>query len=109
MSRVRPRGRGDVDDELELAPLVVGRDGVALLDAREPALRADGQALGRDDLRRLLDPAQDVVLALELGGLRAHEAQDRGRARREVPQRLEAAGALAVVLEEERVDGEAAE
>src|SRR5215207_363963 len=50
----------DLDDELELAPLVVRGDGVALLDARESALRADREALGWHDLRRLVDAAQDV-------------------------------------------------
>src|SRR5690606_30465105 len=99
----------DLDDERELALLVVGREDVALGDAREAALRGEAQLLERDVSRRLVDAPLDLVLVLERSALRRDEAEHDLLAFRHEPQRLEAAGPLVVVLEEETVDIELVE
>src|SRR5262245_58723681 len=70
-SRVLPDLARGVDDKLQLAPLLVLRQEIALHGRREAALRADGQALQRDVLARLLDSADQVVLLFELRKLAA--------------------------------------
>ena len=91
---------GDVDDEFELAPLILRGHRVTLLDAREPALRAELETLHRHVAARLLDAVQHVLAALHVGGLRADQAQHDVLVGGDVSQRLEAAGALAVVFHE---------
>ena len=99
----------DGHDELELAPLVVLGELVAVVGAGEPALRAQGEAVEGHDLGGLVEAAADHVGVLELGRLRRDEPDDGGLRRGEVAQRLEPAGPVAVELEEEGVDVEAAE
>ena len=55
--RRSPHFPRDFEHELELAALVVAADLVAVMGAREPALRAQAQVLERDVLRRRVDPA----------------------------------------------------
>ena len=88
-----------------------GRRGerVALDGRGEPALRRQAELVERDVPRRLLDPPLQLVLVLELAALRGHEPEHDELARRHEAQRLEAAGAGVVVLEEEAVDLELAE
>ena len=57
----------------------------------------------------LVDATLDLVGGLQLGGLRRDQPEHRCLAGGEVAQRLEATGALAVELEEERIDVETAE
>src|SRR5882672_3072691 len=90
-----------LDYHLELALLVVLGDAVADHVGGEAALRAERELLERQVLRRLFDPAPQAVDGLELGHLGADEPQDADLALRKVAQRREAAGARAVVLEEE--------
>src|SRR3954451_20205250 len=100
---------GSLDDQPELGDLLVPRQRVALDGRGEPALPGEGQLVQRHVPRRLLDPPLEVVLALEFGPLRRHQAEDDALARRHETQRLEAARAGVVVLEEEPVDVQAAE
>jgi hypothetical protein len=89
---------------LELAPLVVHRQRVAVVGAREAALRAQAQLVQRHDARRLVDAPFQVVLVLELAELGGHQAEHDLLAGRQRAQRLEAAGARAVELHEPAVD-----
>ena len=63
-------------------------------------MRAEAQLVERRELRRLLDPALDGVLALQRAGLRGDEAEHDGLALGQEAQRLEAAGAVAVPFHE---------
>src|SRR5712692_2429814 len=90
-----------LDHQLELALLVVLADAVADDVGSEAALRAERKLLERQILRRLLDPAPQAVDGLELRQLGADESQDAELAFRNVAQGREAAGARAVVLEQE--------
>src|SRR5204862_8135427 len=99
----RPGPARGVDEQLELAPLVVPRDLVSRGDRGEAALRAEGQAIDGDVFRRLVDPPEEIVLRLELRGLRGDQAEDDGLVLRDEAKRLEAAGALAVVLQEKPI------
>ena len=56
---------GDLDDALELSPLLVLGEGVAVVGAGEAALGGQGQAVERDVARGLVDPARQRVLGLE--------------------------------------------
>src|SRR5919106_1418955 len=57
----------DLDQALELAPLHVLADLVALDGRREAALRADRELLHGHVPGRLVDPSLERVLALEIG------------------------------------------
>src|SRR3954453_18825940 len=117
--RPRPRKRrsgpepvGDPSHEVELAPLGVLVDLVADHHAREAALRADRGpvrvAAGERD--RVLHPAEDLVLVLELGRLRRDDPHHHDRALAEMTDGLVAAVAAEVVpLDEERVVRQLAE
>src|ERR687891_1170266 len=77
---VRRRGSApclgrDLDQALELAPLHVLGDLVALDGRREAALRADRELLHRHVAGCLVDPALERVLALDLRLLRGHDAE----------------------------------
>ena len=65
----------NLDDALELAPLVVLRQRVAVVRAREAALRRQAQALERDELRGLVDAALQGVLGFELAELGRDQAE----------------------------------
>jgi hypothetical protein len=98
-----------LDDEAQLGDLLVLGEGVALDGRGEAALRRQAQLLERDVAGGLVDAALEVVLALEDRRLRRDEPEDDLLARRHEAERLEAAGALVVVLEEEAIDLEPAE
>src|SRR6266850_3814905 len=55
----------DVDDPLELLPLLVFGELVAVVRARESALRREAEVLQRHILRRLVDAPLQALLALE--------------------------------------------
>ena len=83
---------------------------VVALDRRgEAALRREAELLDVDELRRLVDPPLQLVLRLELAELGGDEAEHDGLALRQEAQRLEAARALVVLLQEEAVDLELVE
>src|SRR5690606_7452876 len=84
-----PDRAGDLDDALELAPLLFLGERVAVVRAREAALRRQAQVLERDEARGLLDPALEHVLRLEFAGLRGDEAEHDALAGRQRLQRLE--------------------
>src|SRR3972149_6802693 len=106
----RPRSAPDparrLRDQLQLAPLLVPGEQVAEVGGGEAALRADRQVLDRYVLRRLIDAPPQLVDGLKLRLLRADEAEDDHLVPGHEAQRLEAAGALRVVLEQEAVDVE---
>src|SRR5258706_16155548 len=62
-----------------------------------------GRGIAGDVFRRLVDPPQEIVLRLELGSLGREETKDDGPVLRDEAKRLEAAGALAVVLQQEPI------
>jgi hypothetical protein len=70
-----------------------------VVGARETALRAEAQVFHGHELRGGVDAALEVVLLLQLREFGADETQDDALALGRVAQRLEAAGALGVVLE----------
>src|SRR5260221_14715628 len=63
----------DLDHQLELAPLDVGGDLVAVMRAGEAPLRADAGIVERHELRPRLDSPSQRVLGLELGLLSADQ------------------------------------
>src|SRR5712691_2608370 len=92
---------GEGDDHAQLRPLLVLGEDIAFLGRGEAALGREAELLERRELGRLLDPALDVVLLLERAALGGDEAEHHDLvALGQVAQRLEAAGALAVVFEE---------
>src|SRR6478735_143485 len=100
---------GDLDHQADLFGLLLGGDVVAVDRRGEAALRTQRELVDVDELRRLVDPALDVVLALELAELGGDEAEHHRLALGQEPQRGEVARARVVVLEEERVDIELVE
>src|SRR5829696_9404369 len=82
----------------ELGALLVLAQQVAQLRIGEAALRRQAELVDRCELGRLVDAALELVLALQLAGLRRHDAQHDLLALREKAQRLEAAGAVGVVF-----------
>src|SRR4029077_1775841 len=56
---------GDLDDHAQLGPLLFLGQSIAVLGRSEAALRRESQLPDVDELRRLLDAALDLVLALE--------------------------------------------
>ena len=99
--RSAPDVVGDVDDLADLRPLLVLGEHVALLGRGEPALRAQRELIEGSEGGCLVDALLDGVDVLELAALGRDESEHDGLvALGQEPQRLEAAGALAVVLEE---------
>src|SRR4030095_14531940 len=91
----------DLHHALELAPLLVLAELVAVVGAGKTALRRKAQVFERHELRRRVDlPFQDI-LVFQDAGFRRHQAEHHLLASRHEAQRLEAAGALAVELHEE--------
>ena len=66
-----------MDDELELSPLVAGGERVCRLGAGEAALRAQSEALERNEMTRVFDSANQLVLGLEHRSLGAYESMER--------------------------------
>src|SRR3954464_1608099 len=108
-SLAAPNLIGHVDAELQLGFLLLHRQVVAVVGAREAALRRDAEILHRHELGGRLDAALERVLRLELRQLGADQAEHDLLALRHEAQGLEAAGALVVILEEEAVDIETVE
>src|SRR5215467_1715068 len=97
--RTPDRLRG-IGHELELCPLVGFRHRIAGNGRRKAALRADRELCERDILRGFLHAALEHLARFERGSLAADEAQDHALVLDEA-QRLEVAGALGVVFEQE--------
>src|SRR6185295_2544726 len=91
------------DDALELAPLLILAQLVAVVRAREAALRRQAQVFQRHVARSLVDAPLQRFLRLERARLGGDEAEHDVLPLRQPAQRLEAAGALAVVFHEEAV------
>ena len=89
--------------------LLLDAERVALDGRGEAALRREAELVDVDVLRRLLDPALEEVLGLELARLGRHQAEHDDLALGHEAQRLEAARAGVVPLHEEAVDGELVE
>jgi hypothetical protein len=60
----------DLNDELELLPLLVLGQDVALLGRGEAALRRQRELIERREFRGLVEPPLDVVLLLQRAALR---------------------------------------
>src|SRR5712691_13458351 len=96
----------DLHDPRELRPLLVLAEDIAFLSRGEAALRREAELVERDEFRRLVDAALEGVFALEQSLLGGHEAEHHHLALGHEAQRLEAAGAVAVVFHEIGVDGD---
>src|SRR5262249_289379 len=90
-----------LDDQRELAALVLDGERVAGEIAGEAALRAQTQALERHAARRFVDAALEGVLGLKLRRLGRDEAEHDRLSGRQVAQRPEVPGARRVVFHEE--------
>src|SRR6478672_11519417 len=93
-----------LDHQAELGDFPRDIHGVAADAAGETALRTQRELLQRRMLRRFVDPALELVLGFELAALGGDQAEDRDLALGEKAQRLEPAGARAVVFEKVAVD-----
>src|SRR5688572_20392438 len=91
----RARGLGHPP---ELGALLVGRDAVALHGGGEAALGGQRQPVERHERRRGFDPPAELVHRLEPRLLRRHQPEHHLAILGHGPERLEAAGALVVVL-----------
>src|SRR5437867_5717219 len=87
--------------QAELTALVVDRDLVAVVRAREAALRAQAEVLERHVLGGGLDAALEIVLGLERRHLGADQAEHDLLSLGHEPERLEAARAVRIVLNEQ--------
>src|SRR5580700_2393345 len=108
-ARLAPDLAGGLDDEAELGGLLVLTQHVSFHRGGEAALRGQAELVERDVPGGLVDPALEGVLALQGAALGGDQAEDDHLAGRDEPQRLEPAGALVVVLQEEPVHGQLAE
>src|SRR5262245_7756769 len=104
-----PDGPRGTADELELPALLIRRDPVALVRRGEAALRAERESIERHVARGLCNPALEALRGFKRRALRADEAQNDHAIVGHVSQRLERAGALVVVLEQEPLEARAAE
>src|SRR5215471_11324622 len=95
-----------LDDEAQLGDLARNVHGIAADAAGEAALRAQRQLLERRVLRRLVDASLELVFGLELAALGSDQSEHCHFALRKKTQRLEAAGAGAVIFEEIAVDAD---
>ena len=89
-------------NERQLAPLVLIGDKIAFLGGSEAALRAERQLLERHIFGSLTDTRDNVFLLFQSGILGGYQTQN-DLLLADVAQRLETAGTVAVVLEEEAV------
>src|SRR6266567_3119026 len=90
-------------DQLQLGLLLIGREQVAAAGGGESALRADRQVLTVHVPGRLIDAALEVIEGFQDRRLGGDQAKHDDAAWRDEPQRLEAAGPLGVVLQQEPV------
>src|SRR5580704_567555 len=103
VASIAPDLLGGLDDEAELGHLLVVGQRVALGGRGEAALAGQADLVQRHVLGGFVDAALEVVLGLQLRALGGDQAEDDHLAGRDEAQRLEAAGALVVVLQEEAV------
>src|SRR4029078_8868766 len=96
LSRARPPLAGPPDRETQLRSLLVGAEVVALHGGGEAALRRETELVEIHVLRRLLDPALELVLGLQLAALGRDEAEHDDLVLGDEAQRLEATGARVV-------------
>src|SRR5262245_44690484 len=99
-----PDDAGGLGDARELGRLILDGDAIARHGRGKAALRAQGEPFELHHRRRLRDPAAQLVDRLEPGLLRRHEAEDHHAILGHRAERLEAARALVVVLEEETLE-----
>src|SRR5688572_5350868 len=71
--RLPPDLPGGAHDEIQLAVLLIGREGVAHQRRREAALGAERQVVEVDVFRRLLDALTENRGRLQRAGLRRHQ------------------------------------
>src|SRR4051794_28761105 len=102
--RVSPYLARGLDHQAELGDFARDIHGVAADTAGETALRTQCELLQRRMLRRFVDAALELVLGLELAALGGDQAEHRDLALGQKTQRLETAGARAVVFEKVAVD-----
>src|SRR5256885_14210496 len=95
---------GDVDAKLELRDFLLLGEVVAVVGARKPALRAEGEVLHRHVPGRRVDAALEVVLFLELRKLGADQPEHHFLAFWHETQRLEAGRAPGVAIQEKAGD-----
>src|SRR5262245_24311502 len=91
-----PRG---LDDELQLLPLLVFRQQVALEGRGEAALRAEGEVLERHIAARFIDSTQKRVLRLELGHFAADQTENDTLVGGNETERFEGSRTLGLVLQ----------
>src|SRR5207248_10794211 len=94
---------GTTADDFELAPLIVLAQEIANDVGGEAALRANGELVERDELRRLVDAPLERIDALELRYFRADEPEHHHLALGYKPQRRKTARARTVVFEQETI------
>src|SRR5215472_17512525 len=100
-----PHFLGNLHDHAQLRPLLLLGQDVAFLGRGEAALRGEAQLIDGHIFCRFVDPALDRVFALERAALRGDEPKrELLLAFGKEPQRLEAAGAVAVVFEKITVE-----
>src|SRR3954468_23675561 len=95
--RVSPYLARGLDHQAELGDFARDIHGVAADATGKTALRAQCELLQRRMLRCFVDPALELVLGFELAALGGDQAEHRDLALGEKAQRLEPAGARAVV------------
>src|ERR1700683_2789211 len=96
-----PNFVGDFYDHAQLRPLLLFGQDIAFFRRGEPALRRQAELIESHVFGGLVDPPLDVVLLLQLAGLRRDKTEhELLLALGKKAQRLEAAGAIAIVFEE---------
>ena len=93
------------DHEIELCPLLVFREKVASGNAREPALSRQRKLIQRHKFASSFDAAKQIGLVLKRCCFRRNQANHDPLILGNKAQRFEAAGALAIILQEERATG----
>src|SRR5476651_2727572 len=99
-SVLHPDFFGDFHDHLELSPLLVLGQNVAFLGGSEAALWRQTKLVEIDELGGLIDEALELVLGFKPPAFRGDEPEHHGLALGDEAQRLESAGAVAVVFQE---------
>src|ERR1035437_4548049 len=107
--RSAPDRAGNRDDQLELGTLAGLADRVDLHHRGKRALGAQRQPLELDMGSGLLDAPLELLGALHRRTLGRHEPQHHGAVLGHAGERLETAGALVVVLEQEAIERAALE
>ena len=97
------------DDHAQLGPLLILGQHVAFFGRGEAALRRQAQLLKRYKFSGFIDAAFDVVLRLQPPAFLRYEAKHDLLVALEMTQRLEAASAVSIELQEITVDIDLAE